>query len=94
MHSSLIGKIEKAKRYAQEPERVTVLSLRTRFRGDNDSHDVFFEDGRWHCNCNYFERAGTCQHVMALQRLLGPIAPEDRSVDLSPVRPVEATATA
>ncbi len=84
MHSSLIGKIEKAKRYAQEPERVTVQTFRAHFRGDNDAHDVAFEEGAWHCTCNFFHGYGTCQHVMALQRMLGPISPEDRTVQLTP----------
>lgn len=83
MHSSLIGKIEKAKRYAQEPERVSVLCLKTHFRGDNDSHDVLYEDGAWRCTCEFFRGWGTCQHVMALQRMLGALAPEDKTVEVS-----------
>ena len=31
MYSSLIGKIEKAKLYAEEPERVTISDLRADF---------------------------------------------------------------
>ena len=84
MHSSLIGKIEKAKRYAQEPERVSVLAIKTHFRGDNDAHDVNFDGESWHCTCHFFEGWGTCQHVMALQRMLGPIAPEDKSIAEQP----------
>ena len=79
MHSSLIGKIEKAKRYAQEPERVTVMSLNTHFRGDNDAHDVSFDGTAWHCTCEFHQSWQTCQHVMALQRMLGALAPETNS---------------
>ncbi len=34
MQSSLIGKVEKAKRYAQETERITFSALLAKFRGE------------------------------------------------------------
>ncbi len=71
MNSSLIGKIEKAKRYAQEPERVTFSAFTASFRGDHDSHDLAFEDNRWHCTCSYFAGHRLCSHTMALERILG-----------------------
>ena len=40
MYSSLISKIEKAKRYAEEPQRITFQEFEVRFRGDNSSHSV------------------------------------------------------
>ena len=36
MHSSLIGKIEKAQRYEHEPERVTIQHLQADFKGEHD----------------------------------------------------------
>lgn len=81
MHSSLIGKVEKAKRYAQEPERFSMLALRAEVRGDNDAHEVVYADGTWHCNCNFFSGWNTCQHVMALQRMLGRICPEEKGAE-------------
>ncbi|MCS7050493.1 MAG: SWIM zinc finger family protein [Thermomicrobium sp.] len=77
MNSSLIGKIEKARRYAAEPERVDIRSLHVRFRGDHDLYDVRFEDGMWSCTCHSFQAlgVGTCSHIMALERLLGAVAP-------------------
>ena len=36
MHSSVIGKIEKAHRYARERDRITVEQLAVTFAGDND----------------------------------------------------------
>ena len=76
MHSDLIGKIEKARRYAQEPERVTIQNLNARFRGGND-HDIRLENGDWSCDCHFFGRWQTCSHVMALQRVLEPMLSED-----------------
>jgi hypothetical protein len=37
MHSSLIGKVEKANRYARELDRITIDRLSLTFRGDNES---------------------------------------------------------
>ena len=75
MNSSIIGKIEKAKRYAAEPERVHVNALNATFRGSHDEYMITLEDGRWHCSCHFFETQdyGTCSHVMAIQRLLTPM---------------------
>jgi len=75
MQSSLIGKIEKAKRYAQEPERVTISNFSAEFRGENDSHTLSLSDGKWHCNCHFFAQWGECVHIMTLQRLLGKMLP-------------------
>jgi hypothetical protein len=77
MQSSLIGKIEKAKRYAQEKERVTFSELSVKFRGDNNNYDVSFHDGKWHCTCNFFSSWGTCSHTMALEKILGNMLPQE-----------------
>ncbi|MCL4467252.1 MAG: hypothetical protein M1401_12625 [Chloroflexi bacterium] len=77
MNSSLIGKIEKAKRYAQEPERVQVRKLEVTFRGSHDVHRVSFDQGRWQCSCNFFALSGICSHTMAMQRMLGVMLPTE-----------------
>ena len=76
MQSSLIGKIEKAKLYAQEKDRVTFSDLTVKFRGENDSYDTGFHDGKWHCTCNFFSNWGTCSHTMALEKMLDHMLPE------------------
>lgn len=76
MQSSFIGKIEKAKRYAEEPERVTISSFSATFRGENDSHALGLTDGKWYCNCHFFAEWGECVHIMTLQRLLGQMLPK------------------
>ncbi|HWH24505.1 MAG TPA: SWIM zinc finger family protein [Candidatus Limnocylindria bacterium] len=77
MHSSVIGKIEKANRYARETDRITFEQLALTFRGDNDSHRVTLEGGdRWQCTCHYFDSFKTCAHVLALQKILGSMLPE------------------
>ncbi len=69
MYSSLISKIEKAKRYAEEPERITFQDLVVRFRGDNSTHTVSLHRDEWACECDHFKTSGLCAHVMTLQRL-------------------------
>jgi hypothetical protein len=77
VRSSLIGKIEKAKRYAQEPDRVTLLDFTAKFRGGNDSHTVNYAQGKWHCSCHFFSQWGTCSHIMALQQMLENMLPKE-----------------
>ena len=76
MHSSVIGKIEKANRYARELDRITIDGLSLTFRGDNDSHRVTLDADRWQCNCHYFESWKTCAHVLAMQKILGQMLSE------------------
>lgn len=74
MHSDMIGKIEKARQYATEPERVELHELTARFNGSNGSHIVSLHaDHSWQCDCSFFASWGTCQHVMALQKMLTPM---------------------
>jgi len=77
MQSSLIGKIEKAKRYAQETNRVTFSELSVKFRGDNNSHTTGYKDGKWHCSCQFFSSWGRCSHTMALERILSNMLPKE-----------------
>jgi len=75
VHSSLIGKIEKARKYAQERDRVRVLALRVSFRGENAEHEVSLDGGSWRCNCDFFADWGVCAHTMALERMLEGMVP-------------------
>jgi len=77
MQSSLIGKIEKAKRYAQETDRVTLSEFLVEFRGDNDNYNTGYKDGKWHCSCHFFSSWGLCSHTMALQKILSNMLPTE-----------------
>jgi hypothetical protein len=70
MNSSLIGKIEKAQRYEQEPERVTITQLQADFRGEHDVYHLSLDGEHWKCSCSFYHGYGTCSHVMAVQRIL------------------------
>ena len=77
MQSSLIGKIEKAKRYAQETDRVTFKELSVKFRGENNSYDTGYRDGKWYCSCSFFANWGLCSHTMALEKMLTDMLPPE-----------------
>lgn len=77
MHSSVIGKIEKANRYARETDRISIDRLSLTFRGDNDTHRVALDSDRWQCTCHYFHSWQTCVHILALQKILGQMLPEE-----------------
>ncbi|HLG51998.1 MAG TPA: hypothetical protein VKY56_10265 [Chloroflexota bacterium] len=77
MQSSLIGKIEKAKRYAQEPERVRFGRFEATFHGEHDEYTVTYADSRWHCTCAFFAGWNVCSHTLALYKLLMPMLPKD-----------------
>lgn len=79
MNSSMIGKIEKAHRYAHEPERVNIKSLESTITGDNDEYHVTLTPAGWECSCHTFQShmLETCSHVMAMQLLLGKMLADD-----------------
>ena len=75
MNSGLIGKIDKAKKYALERDRMHVSSLQVDFRGENDTHRVSLAGDAWRCSCDFFEGWGACAHTMALERILDGMVP-------------------
>ena len=77
MQSSLIGKIEKANRYARETERVNFTELSVKFQGEHDNYTTSYQEGKWHCSCHFFSNWGLCSHTMALQRILGNMLPKE-----------------
>lgn len=75
MQSSLIGKIEKARRYAEERDRISFISFSVRLRGEHRQHQVSFNEGRWQCTCAFFSERGLCSHTMAMERVLAGMLP-------------------
>jgi len=70
MDYGMIGKIEKAKRYAQERNRIHIESLKVSFDGENNSHTVNYVNGEWQCDCDFFQSRGRCCHTMAMEIVL------------------------
>ncbi|HUI89582.1 MAG TPA: hypothetical protein VLX61_12755 [Anaerolineales bacterium] len=75
MDSGMIGKIEKAKRYAEERNRFRFNKFDLTFHGDNNSHRVTFSDGAFQCDCEFFITHQRCTHTMALEILLKEMIP-------------------
>jgi hypothetical protein len=70
MDYGMIGKIEKAKRYAEERQRFRFRSFEVMFSGDNNDHEVRFADGKFQCDCEFFLTHERCGHSMAMEILL------------------------
>jgi hypothetical protein len=85
MDSAMIGKIEKAKRYAEELDRIQFQQFQVTFQGTNGQHRVMFSDGTWHCTCHFFAGRGVCSHTMAMERVLGVMLPPEAVVPAEPV---------
>lgn len=68
--SSRISKLEKAKQYAEERNRFNFERFEVVVKGDNNEHTVQFEEGKFHCTCEFSYVRGYCQHSMALERIL------------------------
>ncbi len=76
MDYGIIGKIEKAKRYAAEKDRIRIESLTVTFEGENNPHTVNLENGDWQCDCDFFQTRGRCSPPMALEMILDGMLPE------------------
>ena len=80
MDSGMISKIQKARRYAQERDRIVFDDFDVTFRGEHNTYHVSYRKGRWSCQCDFFLRRGVCCHTMALERvLMGMLAPEEQA---------------
>ncbi|MDX1435251.1 MAG: hypothetical protein R3335_00475 [Anaerolineales bacterium] len=76
MDYGMYSKIQKAKDYAQEKERIKIESISVQFDGINNPHYVRLENSTWSCDCSFFQSRGTCSHTMALDILLEGMLPE------------------
>jgi len=77
MDYAMIGKMEKAKRYAEERNRIEFKQFKVIFTGNHSEHMVTYDDGVWGCNCEFFQARGRCSHTMALETIL------DQMVDIA-----------
>ena len=75
MDYGMIGKIQKAKRYAEERDRIHFHSFSVTLEGENNPHTVQFDDGKWDCDCDFFRTRGRCSHTMALEIILEKMIP-------------------
>jgi len=81
MDSGMFRKIQKARRYAEERDRIVFDDFQVIFRGEHDTYRVSYHRGHWLCECGFFGQRGVCSHTMALERILmGMLVPEDQDV--------------
>lgn len=73
MDYSLIGKIQKAKEYAEDPSRVTFNSFTVEFKGDTDTYIISLGPDGWQSNDRGFKAYGISPQVMAMERMFGPM---------------------
>lgn len=76
MDYGMIGKLEKAKRYASQRERIHFEAFKVTFEGENNPHTVVFDGGEWQCDCGFFQTRGHCSHTIALEMILEEMLPQ------------------
>jgi hypothetical protein len=81
MDYGMIGKIDKAKRYAEERQRFQFSNFKVTMDGANNLHTIEFENGIWKCDCDFFRSRGRCSHTMALEMIL------EGMITVEPVNP-------
>ena len=84
MDSGMIGKIQKARLYAEEPERIRFEQFQVTFRGAHNQHTTSYDQGTWRCTCSFFASRGVCSHSMAMERLLGVMLPPEAMAQAEP----------
>lgn len=72
---NVVSDVEKAKRYADERDRIRIKSFDVTFHGNNNDHHFGHTESRWHCDCDFFRSRTVCSHTMAMERILGPMLP-------------------
>ena len=77
MQSALHGMIDKAHRYAEQPDRVQFSVLQAQVHGDNAEHEVRLDNGRLSCNCDHYAHERLCAHVLTVERVLKQHLPKN-----------------
>jgi len=67
---ALIKKINKAKRYANEPNRFVIKRDKALIKTDHGLRELNYTKKDWHCNCDFFKDNNICSHKIALEEFL------------------------
>jgi hypothetical protein len=70
MQSTIVTKAEKARRYAQEPDRLRINAIEATFEAGGGRHVLKLGDGGWTCDCEFGQANGVCPHAEAASRML------------------------
>ncbi len=72
MISNTATEKRRAKLYAEErDQRIHFKSFSVVIEGDDAQHTTSFIEGKWRCDCEFFQTHGRCSHTMAMERVLG-----------------------
>jgi nucleoside-triphosphatase len=63
----LIAKIERAQKYITEPERFTLEGREVRLKSEHDIRRLVSKNGKWHCDCDFFQKYKICSHSIAAE---------------------------
>ena len=63
----LIAKIRKAQKYIAEPERFTLRDGGVELKSEHGIRKLVFKNGKWHCDCDFFQKYGICSHSIAAE---------------------------
>lgn len=67
---NIVSDVKKAKRYAQERDRIQIIRFDCVFEGYNKTHFVTYDEGNWTSTASFFAQRGVCSHIMALEKIL------------------------
>ncbi len=81
MDSGMVSKIEKARRYSEEKDRVQFTAFEVVFHGDHNTYNLTYDNGVWQCGCRFFAQRGVCSHSMAMERILAGMLSEGSQSD-------------
>ncbi|NWG18086.1 MAG: hypothetical protein HXY41_15790 [Chloroflexi bacterium] len=77
---NVVSDVEKAKRYADERDRIRFKSFDVTFHGSNNDHHFGNQEGHWRCDCDFFRSRSVCSHTMAMERILNGMLPNGTKV--------------
>lgn len=61
-----LSKIALARKYAQERQRYEYLPDKVILHSTHGIRTITKENGHYHCTCDYYQKNGTCSHIMSL----------------------------
>lgn len=70
MQSTIVTKAEKARRYAQERDRLRISALEATFEAGGGNHVLRLGPEGWACDCEFAASHGVCPHAEAASRML------------------------
>lgn len=65
----LIGKIERARKYAVERERFKIDGAKAELRSEHGTRKMILKRRKWECDCDFFGENGICSHVIAVEEV-------------------------